>query len=388
MKKFRDKIWNDEVFEKYVKTLESTKENSLISNGLFTNVNKYRTKMNDQTGGNYIIEPIMGRLEGEPQNYDGVTDLKKGEGRDTYYQGKVALGRMQTWGEYNFESDLTGTNFKPEAQEVKDFWDEYKQKLTLLILKGIFSMKNNKDFVEKHTYQIDGNLTADGANRASQKALGDKKAKLDIIFMHSVVSTNLEGMNLIDYLKYTDASGVTRDLTIGTWNGKLVVVDDEMPIEYSNATYTKTTDTTLDNSKTYFTRGGNAGTYTYSKVDSPKVADIGNYYEMTNEGTPQYVSYMFRRGFFEFENIGLVTNKEHELARDPYDKGGRDEIITRRRWAIVPQYISYAKPTTTSPSNEDLANGENWELANNNDTDNKKYVDDKLVPIVRIISKG
>ena len=44
MAKFRDKIFNENVFEKYLRTLPSTKENSLIKNGLFTNVNKYRSK--------------------------------------------------------------------------------------------------------------------------------------------------------------------------------------------------------------------------------------------------------------------------------------------------------------------------------------------------------
>lgn len=49
--------------------------------------------------------------------------------------------------------------------------------------------------------------------------------------MHSVVSTNLENLNLLQALKYTDKDGVTRDLTLYTWNGKLVVVDDGMPVD-------------------------------------------------------------------------------------------------------------------------------------------------------------
>lgn len=389
MKKYRGKIWNDEVFEKYMITLPSTKENSLINNGLFTNVSKYRSRMNEQTGGNYIVEPIKGRLEGDPLNYDGETDAKKGEGRDTFYQGKVCFGRMQSWGEYDFPSDLTGTNFKPEAQEVKNFWDEYKQKLTLLILKGIFAMsdKDNNNFASKHTYEVNGNLTSDGANRASQKALGDKKAKFDMVFMHSAVSTNLEGLNQIEFLKYTDASGVTRDLTIGTWNGKLVVVDDDMPVEHG---YAKA-DAETPGAKQVKTSGA-SGDNEINQADVQK----GDFYPEGLEADTDYVveqtkytSYMFQRGFFEFEDIGLVINKAEELARDPYDKGGRNDLITRRRWAIVPKFISFTKPTTNSPSNEELVKGANWAVANNNETStNKKFVDDKLIPVVRIISLG
>ena len=45
MEKYRGKIFNEQVFEKYLKTLPSTKENSLIKNGLFDQ--KYINNMND-----------------------------------------------------------------------------------------------------------------------------------------------------------------------------------------------------------------------------------------------------------------------------------------------------------------------------------------------------
>ena len=232
MANFRNKIFNENVFEKYLRTLPSTKENSLIKNGLFTTVNKYRSKMSEQAGGYFVTEPIKGRIGGTPVNYDGQTNIGDGEERPTYKQTKICYGRANIWGEYDFATEITGENFMAEAQEVKDYWDGERQKTVLSILKGIFSMTGgvNGQFVDKHTYTVEGNLLADSLNRASQKALGDKKQNLDIMFTHSAVSTNLEGMNLIEFLKYTDASGITRDLTIGTFNGKLVIVDDDMPI--------------------------------------------------------------------------------------------------------------------------------------------------------------
>ena len=236
MEKFRDKIFNEEVFETYRKTLPSTKENSLIKNALFNVVNKYKAKMSEQSGGYAVVEPIKGRIGGNPVNYDGNTDIPKGSERDTFYQRKICYGRAKAWGEYDFASDVTGANFKAEAQEVNEYWDEERQATVLAILEGIFGMTGgvNGQFVSKHTYDITATanpeLSADALNRASQKALGDKKAKLDVIFMHSAVSTNLEGLNLIDFLKYTDEAGIQRDLTIGTFNGRLVVVDDEMPV--------------------------------------------------------------------------------------------------------------------------------------------------------------
>ena len=59
MEQFRDKIFNEEVFEQYTKKLPSTKENSLIKNGLFNNVNKYKAKFANQTGGYAVVEPFQ-----------------------------------------------------------------------------------------------------------------------------------------------------------------------------------------------------------------------------------------------------------------------------------------------------------------------------------------
>jgi len=344
MEKFRDKIFNEEVFEMYRNTLPSTKENSLIKSGLFTNVNEYKAKMSEQSGGYAVTEPIKGRLGGNPVNYDGNTDIPKGSERDTFYQRKICYGRAKAWGEYDFASDITGANFKAEAGEVNEYWDEQRQATVLAILEGIFGMTGGVDgqFVAKHTYDISNDatstLSADALNRASQQALGDKKAKLDVIFMHSAVSTNLEGLNLLDFLKYTDANGIERDLTIGTFNGRLVIVDDDMP------------------------------------VTSDSLGDI-------------YTSYVFQKGFFEYENIGAEVPSE--LARDAYEKGGKTDLITRVREMVVPKYISYKGTGSVSPTNEAFATGSNWELANNDKTDSAKvYVDDKLIPVARVISRG
>ena len=335
--KFRDKIFNENVFEKYLRTLPSTKENSLIKNGLFTVVNKYKSKMSEQAGGYFVTEPIKGRIGGDPVNYDGQTDIGEGSERPTYKQTKICYGRANIWGEYDFATEVTGENFMAEAQEVKDYWDGERQKTVLSILKGIFSMTGgvNEQFVTNHTYEVEGKLEADSLNRASQKALGDKKQALQVMFTHSAVSTNLEGLNLINFLKYTDADGIEQDLTIGTYNGKLVIVDDDMPVAEGE------------------------------------------------DGVTLYTSYVFKKGFFEFEDLGVV--KASEVVRDAKAKGGKNELISRIREMIVPYLISYKETSKVSPMNEDFEKGANWELVNDG---NGKYVEPKLIPVVRIISRG
>lgn len=390
MEIYRGKIFNEQVFEKYLRTLPSTKENSLIKNGLFTVVNKYKSKLTEQSGGYAIEEPIKGRLGGTPTNYDGSTDIAKGTERTTFHQRKIAYGRAKAWGEYDFSAEVTGTNFMAEAQEVKDYWDEQRQGTVLAILKGIFGMTGgaNGNFVSKHTYDISeqvgtaANLGADAMNRAAQKALGDHKAKLNVIFMHSVVSTNLEGLNLIDFLKYTDANGIERDLTIGTFNGRLVIVDDEVQELNGYDEATSATTGALKVVSSSPTDGQILLTAVKASDFYPADVAANDYVVPANK----YVSYAFEKGFFEYENLGV--EKPSELVRNAYEKGGFTDLVTRVREIIVPYLISYKGTGAVSPANSALATGSNWELANDGAAENKVYVDDKLIPVVRIISRG
>lgn len=381
MDKFRGKIFNNEVFEKYLKTLPSTQKNALINSAIFTTVNKYKSRMSEQAGGYFVVEPIKGRIGGDELNYDGETDITS-TSRDTFYQTKICYGRAKAWGEDDFPSEITGTNFMAEASEVKEYWDEKTQATVLSILKGIFAMTGSNDFANKHTYEIDGNLTADGCNRAAQKALGDAKSDLGVMFVHSAVSTNLEGLNLIEFMKYTDKSGITRDLTIGTYNGKLLIVDDGMPVQNG---YDAATENTAGALKVV-SSGATTGQINLADVKKadfyPADVAANNY---VTAGT-KYISYMFKNGFFEKEDLGVVTPSE--LYRDAKTKGGHTDLISRIRKMIVPTYISYKDTTKKSPMNADFEKGANWELANNKENGSVVYVDDKLIPVVRVISRG
>ena len=384
MAKFRGKQLNDEVWELYQKTLPSTKKNALISSAIFNETNEYESKMKGQVGGYFIVEPIKGRIGGDPVNYDGETDIPDGKERPTYLQTKICFGRANSWGEYDFVSSLTGENFKAEAGEVKEYWDEERQKTVLAMLKGIFGMTGgvNGQFTEKHTYKVVGNLDADSCNRAAQKALGDMKQDLSVMFMHSAVSTNLEGLNLINFLKYTDANGIEKELTIGQYNGKTVVVDDDMP---ADNVYEASKDKSVVPGKTYYTRSGSSETnYKYTVVGKPSGdPSASSYYEVV---ATEYTTYMFASNFFEHEKLSV--EKSVEIDRNAKLKGGKTDLISRIREIIVPKFISYKEKTLKSPMNVDFANGKNWEIANNGEVENTLYVNDKLIPVVRIISRG
>ena len=233
-------------------------------------------------------------------------------------------------------------------------------------------------------------MDATSLNSAIQKACGDHKNKFSLAIMHSAVATNLENMKVLVYLKYNDANGMERETGLATLNGRLVIVDDSMPVgeDESTATYGATSDQAVVAGKTYYTRSGSSPNYVYTRVARPADANISSYYEKTAEGQPVYTTYIFGDGAIEYTNCGAKVPAE--MSRDPKTNGGQDTLYNRQRKCFAPYGISFTKASmsTLSPTDAELAMGVNWELVNTGGTNNKKYISLKAIPIARIISLG
>lgn len=385
MAKFDSKSWNPEVWEKYMRKVPNTKENSLIKNGLLNAKPNMTARLRDEVGGNYFTEPVKGLLDGEVLNYDGVTDLTA-TSRDTFEQGKIIIGRMKGWTEKDFSTELTGEDFMPLAEEVKEYYDGVDQTDLLSILKGIFAMTDTGiDFVAKHTYKVDKELDATDMNKAMQKASGDKKKVYSVAFMHSLVATNLENLNLLNFLKYTDSNGIERDLTIGTYNGKLVVVDDEMPTADGYDTATESTPNALK----VVASGAIAGQINLTDVKKASFYPANVKADEYVVAVTDYTTYVLGNQFFDYDNVGVKV--PNEMYRDPAKNGGVDTLYTRQRKLFVPKWISFTKASmqTNSPTPAELADGANWVIVNNGKSGSEKaYLNHKMIPVVQIISRG
>ena len=344
MELFDSKIFNGELFGKYVDTIPKLKRNELLKSRAVVRNDRIKDMMSEQTGGYYITTPITGRIGGEALNYDGQTDITA-TGIDTYSQSRVVIGRAKAWTEKDFSYDITGgKNFMDEvAKQVAGYWDDVGQGLLLSILKGIFSMTGtaNKEFIEKHTSEEDsfGETTL---NNALQKAVGQEKARFSLAIMHSQIATNLENIQLLEYFKYTDKDGITRNLAIGSINGRAVLIDDSMPTE--------------------------------------DVVDPGGDFT-------KYTTYVLGEGAFEYTDAGVKV--PYEMSRNPSVNGGEDTLYSRQRGCFAPYGISFTRKSmaTLSPTNTELENGSNWELVNNGQS-SKEYIDHKAIPIARIITRG
>ena len=248
MAKFDSKSFNPQAFGKYVDRIPNVTKNELAKSGAVGINQNAHDALANQTGSLYARVPYFGRIDGSTsQNNDGGTDIAS-TNTTTYEQGFVVASRMDGWTEKSFSKNITaGVDFMDNvAAQIADYKMDVRQAMLLAILKGVFSMstigstvaaKAAKEFLDKHIYNITAN-TGDAAlvgaatlNKAIQKAGGDNKNIFKLVIMHSEVATNLENMKLIKYMTYTDADGIERELALATWNGRTVLVDDNMPTE-------------------------------------------------------------------------------------------------------------------------------------------------------------
>lgn len=297
--KFDSKSFNAEAFKYMVGRVPNLNMNEIKKSKALAGNPDIKDVFSSQNGAAYARIAMRGLLEGDAVNYDGETNITASKTK-TFEQGVVVVGRAKGFVERDFSYDVTaGVDFMQNiADQVAEYKDKLDQDTILAILEGIFKMSGDVksvEFVQKHTLDITGEATktvgATTLNTAMNKACGANKKKFALVFMHSDVATGLENLNLIEHLKYTDANGVQRSLDLGTWNGKLVIIDDAMPTKEAVATQgvwdieVKTAAAAGDKieicGKT-FTWIANGGTAAEDEIELPSTNNV------TNEATAIY----------------------------------------------------------------------------------------------------
>lgn len=389
MGKFDSKSFNEKAFKYSVDRIPNLKTNELKKSRALTGNEDISKVFADEDGAAYARIAMRGLLEGDAVNYDGQTDITATSTK-TFERGVVVVGRAKGFVEKDFSYDVTGGKdfMQNVAEQIADYKDGLDQDTILAILKGIFSMTGakNLEFVNKHTTEVKGNIQATTLNTATNKACGANKKKFALVFMHSDVATNIENLNLLEHLKYTDKDGITRELDLGTWNGKLVIIDDDMPTKEVETTYVKTTDKDIVIGKTYYTKSSTK----YTAVSNPVKESLGDYYEVSDEAHTEYTTYVLGIGAIDFEDVGVKV--PYEMERNASKNGGQDTLYIRQRKVFAPFGISYEKKSqvSVSPTVKELEDGSNWDLVNSGEEseEDRSYINHKAIPIARIISRG
>ena len=295
-------------------------------------------------GSDFYTLPFYKVIGGTPENYDGKTDITISDPSASAQSG-IVYGRAHGWKEQDFIVDYnSGADpMQQVVSQVAKYWQKQRQGIMLKILNAVFSVSASGDFEgwANHITDISSTSTTVGeANKmgattigdAIQKAVGDNQDAFQLVFMHSKVATNLAGLKLLDYLKYTDANGIERPLRIGTVNGMTVVVDDGCPSTAASSSAVAT-----------------------------------------------YTTYVLGLGALQYAQAPVKNASE--IHRESLAGGGYDALITRVRETIHPNGFSFTKPSsgyTASPTDAQISSAANWSIV----------ADPKTIALAKIVTNG
>lgn len=289
-------------------------------------------------GSDTYTAPFYKVLGGDPENYDGATNITTDAPTGDSQSG-IVFGRAHGWTAKDFVADFnSGADpLMAITSQVNRYWKKQQQKETLGILGAIMGLTAMGDHVNNiasaDTTVAEANVLSYGAIAdAAQAAMGDNEGEFACAIMHSAVAKNLRKEGILEYAKYTNERGIEVPLTsVAYVNGLLILVDDGVP-------------TTA--------KGAKAATYT---------------------------TYLLGNGVLRQAYAPVEVPAEFE--RDAKTNGGQTSLITRVRQTVHPNGFSFTKPSsgyTASPTLAQLSSKNNWGLK----------VDHKGIAIASVVSNG
>lgn len=303
-----------ELFNPYVinRTMELS---ALLQCGIIANNSEFDALASQSAP--TVNMPFFEDLTGESEQViegEDLTDNKISSNKDV----AAIIRRAKMWSATDLSAALAGSDpMAAIATLVAQFWARDTQKELIAILNGIFGTvpagssgtPPAKTRLESNLLDISGksgtaaNWSGSAFIDAEQK-LGDAKAQLTGICMHSATEAYLKKQNLID------TAQPSNDVDFGTYQGKRVIVDDGCPV--ANGVYT-----------TYLFGNG--------------AVALGN-------GNP----------------VGFVPTETDRAKR----KGsGVDYLINRRTSILHPRGVAFTSASvakTEGPSRAELSDPKNW----------------------------
>lgn len=300
-----------EIFNPYVvkRTMELS---ALLNSGIVVNNTEFDTLASQAAP--TVNMPFFEDLTGESEQVIEGADLTA----DKITSNKdvaAIIRRAKMWSATDLSAALAGTDpMMAIGDLVAGFWARDMQKELVAILNGIFG-----------TYTPDGGtattplasnlLDISSKSGASanwsgsafidaEQLLGDAKAQLTGVVMHSATEAYLKKQNLIDTVQPSN------DVAFGTYQGKRVIVDDGCPVE--------------------------KGVYT---------------------------TYLFGEGAVALGNGNPTAFVPTEVDRDKKKGSGVDYLINRHTYILHPRGIAFTNAKvakTEGPSRTELTDAQNW----------------------------
>lgn len=304
-------------FNKYVQVL-STQKSELFQSGIITDLTSV---IDAEIEGKTVNMPFFNDLDASDaeQVLDDTTDLTVGKmtsGQDV----AVKLLRGKAFGSTDLAADLSGADpIDAIANRFADWWNKRMQTALLATLAGAMGSTDMAANVNDISALTGGAEFFDADSFIdSAFLLGDEQGGLSAVAVHSLTLKAMVKADLIDFVP--DSQG---KLTIPTYLGKTVIVDDSMPVTGAGANRVFTT---------YIFGPGAVG----FGEKSPKVPV--------------------------------------EVERQALKGMGQEYIVNRRQWVMHPRGIKWlgTNQAGVTPANSELADVANW----------KRVYDPKIVRIV------
>lgn len=328
-------VFDPEVFADYMAE-QPTWSNAIIASGILQEDDTIMDLIG--TKGNVATLPFYKAINAddyEPLNNDGLTDNTPEEiegGKQT----AMLIQRMKAWKAQDFTKELTGAD---PLNHIAGSVNNYYQQVWEWELMNITNAVMKLEALRNHVMDISATSgTVGDANKidettmiyAQQKALGDMANGFGIAIMHSLILARYKALGLVEYAKYSEANGLTKEVNLPTINGLVVVESDR-----------HTVDTSGDVPKYTTTIVGRGALLTATK----------NNYEK-----PYYTDY------------------------DPESKAGIEKLYTKQGRVLHPNGfdLNVKNIEKESPTRAELGTTDNWTLAFN----------EKNVKIGQIISNG
>lgn len=303
-----------ELFNPYVinRTMELS---ALVQSGIITNNSEFDALASQAAP--TVNMPFFEDLTGESEQIIEGTDLD--ENKITSNKDVAAIiRRAKMWSATDLSAALAGSDpMAAIGTLVAQFWSRDLQKELVALLDGIFgTIPAGEEGTPPAETRLASNLldisgkSGNAANWSgsafidAEQLLGDAKAQLTGICMHSATQAYLKKQNLIETVQPSN------DVAFGTYQGKRVIVDDGCPVKN--------------------------GVYTTYLFGSGAIA-LGN-------GNP----------------VGFVPTETDRAKR----KGsGVDYLINRKTMILHPRGIAWQNAVvakTEGPSRKEVADPKNW----------------------------
>ncbi len=303
-----------ELFNPYVinRTMELS---ALVQCGIISNNTEFDSLASQAAP--TVNMPFFEDLTGESEQVIEGADLA--DNKITSQKDVAAiLRRAKMWSATDLSAALAGSDpMAAIGSLVAGFWARDLQKELVAVLKGIFGTipAGSEGTPPAETRLASNLLDISGKSGAAanwsgsafidaEQMLGDAKAQLTGICMHSATEAYLKKQNLIETVQPSN------DVAFGTYQGKRVIIDDGCPVE--------------------------KGVYT---------------------------TYLFGNGAIALGNGSPVRDIPTETDRAKRKGSGVDYLINRKTMILHPRGIAWQNAEvakTEGPSRLEVANPKNW----------------------------